>query len=351
MSTAKNILKYLIPFAVACLLLWLVFRQIDIGQLFARLGEVKYKYVIISIAIMLMAHLVRAYRWTLMLIPIGYHISTWRMFLAIMVGYLANLFVPRMGEITRCGVLKRTNDVPMTISIGTVVAERIVDLFTLISLIIFNLLIEYDLLSGFFKDFFSSKFSGVVRNLMALYIFAGAGFFLLVIGYFSLRVFKEKLKRIPLFLKIRAFLRELGEGLSSISKMQKKAHFWISSGLMWFLYYSLTYIVVFSIDETAHLSLIAGLTILVTGSIGMATPVQGGIGAFHALVSGVLILYGVAFEDGILFATVLHSSQVISVIFFGGISLIVTVFLQRQRISNQKLQKNVEDNEQAKDSE
>ncbi|MCH7512371.1 MAG: flippase-like domain-containing protein [Bacteroidetes bacterium] len=347
MGTVINILKYLIAFAVACLLLWLVYRHIDIGRLFTRLGDVKYKYVIISIAIMLIAHLVRAYRWSLLLSPIGYPVSTWRMFLAIMVGYLANLFFPRMGEITRCGVLKRTNNVPMAISIGSVVAERIVDLLTLISLIIFNMLIEYDLLSGFFKDFFSSKFSGVVQNLMVLYVFAGAGFFLLIIGYFFLRVYKEKLKRIPLFLKIRAILRELGEGLSSIGKLKKKAHFWISSGLMWLLYYALTYIVVFSIDETSHLSLIAGLTILVTGSIGMATPVQGGIGAFHALVSGVLILYGVVFEDGILFATVLHSSQVLTVILFGGISLIVTVFLQRKRISNQKLQQNIENNESA----
>jgi len=335
LGTLKNILKYLIAFAVACLLLWLVYRQIDIGQLFTRLGDVKYEYVIISISIMLVAHLVRAYRWTLLLSPIGFKVSTWRMFLAIMVGYLANLFVPRMGEITRCGVLKRTNNVPMAISIGSVVAERIVDLLTLISLVIINLFIEFELLSGFFSDFFSSNFSGVVQNLMALYIFAGAGFVLLIIGYFLLRAYKEKLKKIPLFLKIRTILKELGKGLSSISKLQKKGHFWISTVLMWLLYYALTYIVVFSIDETSHLSLIAGLTILVTGSIGMATPVQGGIGAFHALVSGVLILYGVVFEDGILFATVLHSSQVLSVILFGSISLIVTVFLQRKRISNQ----------------
>ena len=100
---------------------------------------------------------------------------------------------------------------------------------------------------------------------------------------------------------------------------------------MWTLYYLLTYVVVFSIEETSSLSMIQALTVLVTGSIGMATPVQGGIGAFHALVSSVLILYGVAFEDGILFATVLHSSQVAAIIFFGSASVLVTLFLQRRR--------------------
>ena len=92
--------------------------------------------------------------------------------------------------------------------------------------------------------------------------------------------------------------------------------------------------VVFSVEETSGLSLLAGLTILVTGSIGMATPVQGGIGAFHVLVSSVLVLYGIDLDDGLLFATILHSSQVLAVLFFGGIGMIVTVLLQNKRKSN-----------------
>ena len=99
---------------------------------------------------------------------------------------------------------------------------------------------------------------------------------------------------------------------------------------MWFIYFLMTYLVVFSIPETSDLSMKAGLTILVTGSFGMATPVQGGIGAFHALVSGVLVLYGIALEDGILYATVLHTSQIFAVVFFGGTSLLITMFLKKK---------------------
>ena len=170
MNNFKKTLKYLIALGAAFLLLWLVFRQIDLAALFSRLTEVKYRYVVISVGLMLIAHLVRAYRWSLMLTPIGYRVGLGRMLLAVMVGYLANLFVPRMGEITRCAVLKRTDNVPMAVSIGSVVAERIIDLLTLISIIFLALLLEYDLLSGYLKEVFTSKALSVSQNLVAIYI-------------------------------------------------------------------------------------------------------------------------------------------------------------------------------------
>jgi len=330
----RKVFKYILALAIAALLLWLVYRQIDLQELFMRLGEVKYGYIIISIILMLVAHWVRAFRWSLILKPAGFKVSTFRTFNAVILGYFANLFLPRMGEITRCGVLKRTDNVSMTVAIGTVIAERIVDLLTLFTLVLLNLILEYELLGGFFKDLFSSKISMISQNIMVLYIIFGALFLLAVVGFLLLRSYKSRLVRWTLFLKIRRLLKEVGQGLISINKLERKMAFWVSTVAMWILYYLLTYVVIFSIEETSGLSLIQSLTILVTGSIGMATPVQGGIGAFHALVSSVLVLYGIAFEDGILFATVLHSSQVFSIIAFGSLSVLVTLFLQRKRNSS-----------------
>ena len=123
--------------------------------------------------------------------------------------------------------------------------------------------------------------------------------------------------------------------MMSIRKIENKFGFWFSTIVMWVLYFLLAFIIIYSMKETSNLPLVAGFTILVTGSIGMATPVQGGIGAVHVLISSVLVLYGIVLEDGLLFATVLHSSQMIGTIFFGGISLIVTVLLQKKRIEGE----------------
>lgn len=321
----------MIALGVAGLLLWLVFRQIDVKQMLTRLKDINYFFVGLSMLLMIVAHLVRGYRWSLMLAPVGYKISIFRTFNAILVGYVANLFLPRMGEITRCGILKRTDDVQFSTSFGTVIAERIIDVFTLLSLIMLNFLLEYDLLKTFFTDLFKSKFTLITQNLFAIYIIAGVGFVVLIILFLLLRAYKEKLKNIPLYLKIRNLLKELVHGIMSIRKIENKLGFWLSTILMWVLYFLLSFVIIFSMKETAGLPIVAGFTILVTGSIGMATPVQGGIGAVHVLISSVLVLYGIVLEDGLLFATVLHSSQMIGTIFFGGISLIVTVLLQRKR--------------------
>ena len=342
MAHLKRILKYGLALLVAALLLWLVFKQVDVNELISRLGDVKYSYVFVAMALAIFSYWVRAYRWNLMLEPLGYPVKSYRTFLAVNIGYLANLFLPRMGEISRCGVLKRTDNVNLTVSFGSVVAERIIDLFSLAFITILSLVLEYELLGNYLKEMFSSKMVGISRNLPAIYLILGITIVLLIATYFLLRAFKDKLKTIPLFLKIRKILKGLGEGLASVGKIEKKTQFWTSTVLLWLTYFTMTYIVIFSIPETSNLTLKAGLTILVVGSFGMATPVQGGIGAFHALVSGVLVLYGVALEDGILYATVLHTSQLIGVIFFGGLSLLITMFLKKQ---NHQIAKSIEKSE------
>jgi uncharacterized protein (TIRG00374 family) len=334
-NNIKKSIKYIIALGVAGLLLWLVFRKIDLGEMVARLKDINYFFVALSMLLMLIAHFVRGYRWSLMLAPVGYKISNLRTFNAILVGYFANLFLPRMGEITRCGVLKRTDNVQFSTSFGTVISERIIDVFTLFSLILLNFFLEYDLLKTFFINLFESKFSAITENLYAIYIIVGVGFGFLIILFLLLRAYKEKLKKFPLYLKIRNLLKELGQGMMSIRKIENKVGFWLSTIVMWVLYFLLSFVIIYSMKETSNLPLVAGFTILVTGSIGMATPVQGGIGAVHVLISSVLVLYGIVLEDGLLFATVLHSSQMIGTIFFGGISLIVTVLLQKKRIEGE----------------
>jgi uncharacterized protein (TIRG00374 family) len=327
----KRTLKYLLALVVAGLLLWLVFKQVDIREMINRLGEVNYFYVAIAMSLAIFSYWLRGYRWKLMLQPPGYEVSSTHAFLAMNVGYLANLFLPRMGEITRCGVLKRTDNVNMTVSIGSVVAERIIDVLSLMLITGLSLLLEFQLLGDYLKGVFSSQFEGISGNLPLIYMAMGIFGAGIIITYFLIRANKERLKKVPLFLKIRSLLYEVVQGLTSINRIEKKLNFWVSTVLLWVVYYVMTYLVVFAIPETSGLSMTAGLTILVTGSFGMATPVQGGIGAFHALVSGVLVLYGIALEDGILYATVLHTSQMIGVIVVGGLSLLITLFIGKKR--------------------
>ena len=120
----------------------------------------------------------------------------------------------------------------------------------------------------------------------------------------------------------------------SIRKVEKKFAFLVSTLLIWVLYYLMSYIIIFSFEATSNLDFFAGLSILMAGGLGMAAPVQGGIGTYHAFVSGILLLYGINKADGVLFATLLHTSQFISLTIFGGISFIISIFLNKNPNGN-----------------
>jgi hypothetical protein len=235
-----------------------------------------------------------------------------------------------MGEVSRCGILNKTDDVPVSVSFGSVVAERIIDLIVLIIVVIAAFLIEYNKLKGFFTGFVDSKIALLGRNVFNFLILIGillaAGFVL----FFIYRRYRSKIRNSAVFLKIRFFLKELADGLTSVRKIRKPAGFIISTILIWICYYWMAYVVVFALPETRQLDLLAGLSILALGSIGMAAPVQGGIGTYHALVAGILVLYGIVEEDGVLFATLLHTSQVVFIIVVGSLSFMISFLIPKR---------------------
>jgi uncharacterized protein (TIRG00374 family) len=274
------------------------------------------------------SHYLRAYRWNLLIEPLGYqNLKTSRTFLAVMVGYFANLFIPRMGEITRCGILKKTDDVAITSSFGTVIAERLLDMLILIFLIFFGFLVQYNKLANFMQ----THFMGNQKNIMH---YATIGLIVLVVLSFIVItifiVFREQLRRNPLILKIRGILRELAEGLVSIRSIKNKWGFWLSTLLIWLFYYLMAYIVFFAIPETSNLSPLAGLSVLIMGGLGMSAPVQGGFGTYHIFVSSILALYGIAPEDGKFFAFLLHTSQFLTVLLVGAISFVISLLLTKK---------------------
>ena len=321
-SKILTFLKYLIGLLIAGGLLWYVFKDWDLKYLVGRLDQVNYSWVLLSVFISIISHVIRAYRWNLLLNPLGYnHLTTFRTFLAVMIGYLVNLLAPRAGEITRCSIMKKNDGVNMSVSLGSVVAERIVDLLGLMIIILLGLALQFDRLSGFMLDKFQKK-SELIQissfGLQLIFVF-GVVIVLMLAVLWWLRV---RIKRMPIYFKLRSFAVELADGVTSVLKLENKTGFWVSTLLIWIFYFSMAYVVVFAIPSTSHLGLLAGLSILIMGGLAMSAPVQGGFGTYHLFVSAILVLYGVAHDDGLFFATLLHTSQTLSILFFGGLSFI-----------------------------
>lgn len=326
-----DIIKYSLTLSLAAFLLWYVYRDLSIQEIFSYFDEINYNWLALSIVIALISHYLRAYRWNLLLEPLGYdYLKSGRTFIAVMVGYFANNLVPRLGEVTRCGILKRNDGVAMTSAFGSVVAERALDLLILILLAGITFIIEFDKLNLFVYQKFEERASGIEAFYgLAVVLLLGGLMFLIAI-IFIFKYYRKKLHRNALYLKIRQMLKELLAGFFSIRKVRSQKLFWISTFGIWFLYYLMLIVVFYAFPPTYGLSFVAGLTLLIMSGLGMSAPVQGGIGVFHILVSSVLVLYGISSEDGKIFALVAHSTQFLTIMVFGGISFIISVFMKKQ---------------------
>ncbi|MFI5219042.1 MAG: lysylphosphatidylglycerol synthase transmembrane domain-containing protein [Bacteroidia bacterium] len=326
MSTSSRIFslaKYLLLFAIGLLLLWLTFRNENPREIFDKIKQANFFYVTVSVFIGFLAFIIRAHRWNMMLEPLGYFPKLINTSYALGIGYFANLAIPRIGEITRCGTLSKAEKIPFEKLIGTVIIERIIDVIMLAFVMMLVAILEFDLLKNFIiekiiQPMNSSANSQKDNHSLTLFIVIGILLFIL----FLIFVFKSKNAK-AIREKIISIWNGTIDGLKSIFRMKKTSAYIFYTFLMWFFYFLATYVCFFAFTPTAQLTAKEGMFILVAGGLGMSAPVQGGIGAYHYIVSQALMLFGISLTDGIVFATIVHSFQTFLVILLGCISLVM----------------------------
>ncbi|CAG5069948.1 hypothetical protein DYBT9623_02688 [Dyadobacter sp. CECT 9623] len=323
----KNILRYAISLILAGGLLWFVFKDINLSEMLDRFAKSDWRWIAVSCFFLMCAHVTRAWRWAMLMEPLGHKPSLVNSSVAVLTGYFANYIVPRMGEVTRCGTLYRLEKIPVNLSFGTVVAERIFDVIVLVLMIGLNFILEFDRLSTFFTDFFQSKVGGESSGSgsgILLYILIGGLLLVALVGFYLYKnlAFRSRLQQNALVAKITDFAKGMLEGLLSVRKLRSPGLFILSSLMIWVLYYLVSYVLFFCIPETSDLGPLAGLTLLVVGAIGMTAPTQGGIGAYHLLVGNVLVLYGLTKSDGITLATFIHGAQMVFMLAIGALAFL-----------------------------
>jgi len=320
-----KLLQFLAFLGLGLVLFWLIYKDQDIDRIKSILkNDVNYTWIWISLILGVLSHISRTLRWVLMIEPLGKKPRTWNAFLAVMVGYLMNLVIPRMGEISRCGILARYEKISFTRLVGTVVTERIIDVLMLLLITLLVILTQFGKILQFLENNpgIGQKLSGMVLSPWFL-----AGVAALIVLFF---LFRGRIRKSALFSRLRQTFMKFGEGLKTIKNMRNKWVFISHTLFIWLMYYLMLYVAFFSFDFTSHLSAIAGLTTFVLGSYGMVAPVQGGIGAWHFMVIQSLFVYGVSKADGVIFAFLAHSTMTAMYIFVGLISLLILPFINRR---------------------
>lgn len=317
--------KFLGFFIVGAVIFWLIYKDQDIDRIKSVLmNDVNYFWVVVSLLIGLLSHISRTLRWGLMIEPISHKPRYVNTFLAVMVGYLMNMAFPRMGEISRCGVLAQHEKISFTKLIGTVVAERLVDMVTLFILLAIVFFSQFGQMLSFLKSNpeIQEKLTTVLTSPFLI-----LGLFAIAILFF---IFRKAFKNTTLFRKFMGILQNFKEGFISIRSIKQKGWFYFHSAFIWFLYYLMLYSIFFAFDFTSGLNPIAGLTTFVLASFGMVAPVQGGIGAWHFMAIEALSLYGVPYENSVIFAFVAHGSMTAMIIVIGLLSMLALPFINRR---------------------
>jgi len=322
---AIKTLKFLAFFTVGAFIFWLIYKDQDIDRIKSVLkNDVKYFWVVVSLFIGLLSHISRTLRWGLMIEPIGHKPRFINTFLAVMVGYLMNMAFPRMGELSRCGVLARYEKISFTKLVGTVVAERLVDMISLLILLGIVIFSQFGEMLNFIhrNPEIQEKLNTVFSSP---YLIIGT-----IIIFILFIVFRKAFKHTSIFKKVVEILMNFKEGFISIRSIKRKGWFYFHSVFIWAMYYLMLYSIFSAFDFTRDLNPIAGLTTFVMTSFGMVAPVQGGIGAWHFMAKEALSLYGVANENGIIFAFVAHGSMTAMIIVIGIISMLILPFINRR---------------------
>ncbi len=330
-ATLSKILKYSIFLGTGCFLFYLAFKNTEFSKLVGDFQKAKYEYVLASMIMGYLAFISRGMRWVILLEPLGKKPALWNAVHSVSIGYLTNLLIPRAGELARCTALQQTDKIPVNRLFGTVILERVIDMIMLILLTLLTLILEFDQLNSFFDTAFNKDVAddGNSTGTVIKIIIVATG----LLGVAALYLMRHKFQHMPIYSKVRDFWAGIKEGLKSIGKLENKWPFILHTLFIWSMYYLMVYICLFALPATEHLDPSSGLFVMIVAGLGMVVPTPGGIGAYHYLVMLALGVLGVAATDGVSFATLVHTGQLIMTIIGG---LIAVVAMARVRAKNKK---------------
>lgn len=319
----KQTVQAVVFLALAILLLWLSFRGINFKDLGAVLLKAHYWWLVPAAIVSLLSFLIRARRWTLLIEPLGYKAGVVNAYHSVLTGYFANMILPRLGEVAKCAALGKKEKIPIDQLVGTMLAERTVDILSVLLLLGLTLIGGSSVTGSFLSENIiipaEERLSSSLGSLTAISLIIVALVIAAVVLYFKLR---PRLSVRPPFTRIYTFTDGITDGLKSIIRLKRRWEFILLTILLWLSYLLMTYFPLLCLDSTSKLGMGGAMFILVVGSFGMAVPVQSGLGAYHWIVSrGLLVAYGIPLEEGLAYATLSHESQFLLIAIFGAASL------------------------------
>ena len=303
----KKVLKIVLPLALGSFLVWYSLSDISLEKLGNYFKEANYSFIFLGLFFGILSHLSRAYRWKFMLEPLGFKPKFTNSILAVLVGYLVNLAIPRAGEISRATVMTNYEKIPFEKAFGTIVAERIADLIMMLSIVAITLFVQYD----FIYDLLTKNFNPLKISI---------GFAVLIVGFYIFTSFVKKATS-GFLLKIKTFVSGLIEGVTSIFKMKNKWAFIFHTVFIWAMYVAMFWATIPAI-EGLNVPFGGILIGFIAGGFSIAAT-NGGIGLYPIAVASALALFDIPAETATAFGWIMWTAQTAMIVIFGGLAFLL----------------------------
>ena len=322
----KKVLQVVFPLLLGLFILVWVYRDFN----FQRVGEVltggmDYGWIALSLVFGVFANLFRGWRWKLALEPLNEHPKMANCVYAIFISYASNLVIPRVGEVSRCGVLSKYDGVSFSKSLGTVVSERMID--TLCVGLITGLVLVSQM--PVFATFFAETGTNVGRYAEVLT--SGHFYLILLCAIATLLLVFFLIRNVALFAKLKGILHNVWQGIVALKDIKQIPIYIMYTIGIWVCYFLEFYLTFYAFGFSAHLGLSAGLVMFVVGTLAVIVPTPNGAGPWHFAVMTMMVLYGVGKEDAGIFALLVHGIQTFLLILLGIYGLLALPFINKTK--------------------
>ena len=314
-------LKHIFLAAAGLALLWVAWGNLPLHDLGQQLSNANYWLIIPVFAVTLFGYFVRIQRWQILYKNLNQQVSTRSAWISLSAGYLVSYAIPRGGEVTRCLLIKRYNNVPFSQSLATVIMERLMDVMVLFILVLSISVLNVQQMTIFFQQ---NIFSPLAQKITVtkLLVLALVGLVLLGLIWKYINTKKQNKNWVDEFLIT----------CKQLVFLQGKLAFGVYTLLLWLSYFMMTFLWVFAFNESAQMPITQVFVIMVIGTIGKSVPIQGGgMGAYHYLVGQAFLLFGVGALTGNALAIIIHGAQTVYTILTGSIAYGVLLYDEKNR--------------------
>lgn len=326
----SNAVKITMPIILGAAILYWMYRDFDFGSIKnVMLHEMNWTWMILSMPFGILAQMFRGWRWKMALEPLGETPRTSTCINSIFMSYAASLVIPRIGEFTRCGVLRQYDGVSFPKALGTVVTERAIDTLLVLAITSLTLLWQMSLFGVFFE-----KTGTSIDSILSG--FSPAGYLVTIIcGIAAIILLHLLFRRLSIYNKVRSTLGGIWQGVMSLRGVRNKPLFTFYTLAIWGSYFMHYYLTFFCFDATSHLGMSCALVTFIVGSIAVIVPTPNGAGPWHFAVKTMLILYLVPDPQALYFVLIVHTLQTMLVVLLGVYAWVAQSFQSKKATVNQ----------------